>query len=185
MRMLLTSIALLISTATAAIASPDTTGPSDAPRTPRVRSGDSRSATLLSRGLERSATIRGLVSHLERRDVIVYIEMQPTLKRRLAGTLTWITNTPTHRYVRISINPELKTDDAVATLGHELQHALEVAQAPEIVSARTLERYYARHGDISRTERNGWDTEAARLAGNEVRRELAEMRTTRVAESIQ
>ena len=185
MRTLLTLVALFVSTANVAFASPDAPRGADEARTPRVRSGDTRSAALLTKGLERSATIRALVHHLEQRNVIVYIQIQPALKRRLAGTLTWITNTPTHRFVRVSINPELKTEDAIATLGHELQHALEVAQAPEIVSAQTLEKYYARHGEISRTERNGWDTQAARTAGDDVRRELAETRNARVADSIQ
>ena len=140
----------------------------------RVRSTDARTATLLSQGLERSATVRGLVDQLEQRDVIVYIEMQPALRKRLAGHLTWLTVAKNYRYVRISINPELNTDTAIATLGHELQHALEVANAREIVSERALEQFYQVHGDSSRVNVNGWDTPAARLAGDDVRRELAE-----------
>ena len=183
---LVTFIALLSTAAPmSAVAAPDTPASSRTLLTPRVRASDSRTAVLLTKGLQRSATIRQLVQQLERGDVIVYIEMQPTLKRRLAGMLTWITNTKTHRYVRVSINPELNTEIAISTLGHELQHALEVANAPAIVSAQTLEQYYAAHGDSSSAERNGWDTQAARLAGDEVRRELAGTRGTRVADSIQ
>jgi hypothetical protein len=152
---------------------------------PRVRAGDARSAMLLTQGLQRSETLRGLVTQLERRDVIVYVEMQPALKKRLAGTMTWITATPNHRYVRVSINPELNTDMAIATLGHELQHVVEVANAPGVVSDQTLEKFYRVHGDANRAEFNGWDTEAARVAGHEVRRELAAVRSARVADSIQ
>ena len=156
-----------------------------AARTARVRAADVRSAQLLVLGLQRSDTIRALVNQLEERDVIVYIEIQPALKRRLAGTLTWLTATAAHRYVRISINPELSTDLAISTLGHELQHAVEVAHAPQIVSNRTLEHFYREHGENSRYERNGWDTEAARVAGDDVRRELADGRPARVVDSIQ
>jgi hypothetical protein len=160
----------------------------------RVRSADARSASLLTQGLDRSATVRALVQQLEQRDVIVYVETQPSLRKRLAGKLTWLTRTKNHRYVRVSINPELNTDMAIATLGHELQHALEVANASEIVSERALEQFYQIHGDSSRVDVNGWDTQAARVAGDEVRRELAanarlareaKSRAARVTDSIQ
>jgi hypothetical protein len=182
---LVTLCALLSVVPGVAFAAPPEPPPAVTARSPRVRAADDRTIALLSKGLERSATIRELVRKLEQRDVIVYVETQPTLKKRLAGHLTWVNATRTHRYVRISINPELGTDTAISTLGHELQHALEVANAPEIVSLQSLERYYAQFGDISRAEANGWDTEAARAAGEDVRRELAAMRTNRVTDSIQ
>lgn len=169
-----------------------TASPADAPatsRSTRVRSSDARTAALLVQGLQRSATIRRLVEQLEHADVIVYLEMKPALQRRLAGTLTWMTKTKDHRYVRISLNPDMTTDALIATLGHELQHALEVARAPQIVNDDTLARFYELHVDSIRTKATGWDTEAARQAGELVRRELAfAARTaspTRVADSIQ
>jgi hypothetical protein len=185
MRQLITFIALLSLAAPVGANVTPVSTPVAADRSPRVRAGDSRAAVLLTKGLERSPTLRRLVEELEQRDVIIYIEMQPALRKRLAGKLTWITATPAHRYVRVSINPELSGEMAIATLGHELQHALEVANAPEIVCARSLEKYYAAHGDMNQSELNGWDTEAARAAGEKVRRELAGVRTSRVADSIQ
>ena len=142
-------------------------------RAVRVRSADVRAAALLVQGLERSATMRALVNQLEQRDVIVYIAMQPALRQRLAGTMAWVTATRAHRYVRISINPELSTDLAISTIGHELQHALEVANAPQIMSEPTLAAFYRLHGHSSNARINGWDTEAAQVAGVDVRRELA------------
>jgi hypothetical protein len=139
---------------------------------PRIRPNDFRSAKLLLEGLQRSPTLRSLVDALDGKDVIVYVEMQPRLKARLAGSLTWITGTPKFRYVRISWSPEIGTTAAIATLGHELQHALEVAHEPSIVSASSLEAFYRRHG-IDMRSNNGWDTIAARERGDAVRRELA------------
>jgi hypothetical protein len=177
------AIACVVSAQPVFAAPPDGT-PASTARSARVRPGDSRSAVLLTRGLERSATIRGLVNQLERRDVIVYIEMQPSLKKRLAGTLTWITKTKEHRYVRVSINPDLNTEMAISTVGHELQHALEVANAPQIVSEQSLASFYQLHGQSTRSALNGWDTEAARQAGDDVRRELAIAARTAVANSV-
>jgi hypothetical protein len=173
-------------------AAPDT--PERDIRSARVRAADTRTATLLLQGLDRSRTVRDLVNELEQRDVIVYIEMQPALKKRLAGTMTWLSASKAHRYVRISINPELSTDLAISTLGHELQHAVEVANAPEIRCERTLANFYQSHGGSNRVNATGWDTEAARVAGDNVRRELSlhpaskaadRPRPARVADSIQ
>jgi hypothetical protein len=86
--------------------------------------------------------------------------------------------------VRISLNPDLSTDLLIATLGHELQHALEIAREPSIVSTDTLIHYYAKHGLSMKVHDNGWDTLAARQTGDDVRRELAS-RGSRVVESTQ
>jgi hypothetical protein len=173
MRLLVLVGVLLIPTA--AIATP-TGGP-------RIRPNDVRSANLLLQGLQRSATLRRLVDDLADGDLIVYIEMQPRLRARLAGTLTWITATPKFRYVRVSWNPEIGTEAAIATLGHELQHALEVAREASIVSASTLEAFYREHG-IDMRSHNGWDTLAARDRGDAVRRDLAANVTSRAIESL-
>lgn len=198
---LLTSVAIVSALSAVSISATPAAGDSDRDLDPdfatsvravRVRSADTRAAALLVEGLERSATMRALVTQIEQRDVIVYVAMQPALRQRLAGTMTWVTATGAHRYVRISINPELSTDLAISTIGHELQHALEVANAPQIVSERTLAAFYRLHGNSSNPRINGWDTEAARVAGIDVRRELASaagrmgtLPTARVTDSIQ
>jgi hypothetical protein len=151
-----------------------------------VRPYDGRAAQLLLEGLERSVTLRAIVDRLEQLEVIVYLEMQPALRKKLAGMLTFLTATASSRYVRVSLNPEYPRDTLVATLGHELQHALEVAEAPSVVDAASLQAYYEKHGLSTPRHANGWDSLAARVIGDEVRRELAGVRTARrVADSIQ
>lgn len=185
----LVTVALLISILPiAALAAPAPAlegSPSSQRGGPRLRPYDARSASLLLQGIERSATLRAIVDELERQDVFVYIEMQPALKQPLAGTLTWLAKTAAFRYVRISINPSLGGGLAIATLGHELQHALEVARQPSIVSETSLASYYQQHGISMRSHTNGWDTIAARVVGDAVRREVAGVHGTSVAESIQ
>jgi hypothetical protein len=152
---------------------------------PRVRPNDGRTAAILNDGLSRSETLRVLVDEIEQSDVIVYLEIQWNLRRGLAGSLTWITGTKSLRYVRISLSPDLTGDVMVATLGHELQHAVEIARQPSIISSATLASYYATNGLRMAAHWNGWDTVAARQTGDEVRRELGGLRTLRVAESTQ
>jgi hypothetical protein len=67
----------------------------------------------------------------------------------------------------------------IATLGHELQHAVEIAEAPEVVDARSLARFYARVG----SERTSgacrlFDTQAAVDIGWQVSRELRKTSST-------
>lgn len=152
---------------------------------PRVRPYDARSANVLLQGIQRSETIRSLVDRLEQLDVIVYIQMQPALRTQLAGRMVWVTATGHLRYVRLSLNPELSGDTLVSVLGHELQHAVEVAQAPSIVSEATLEEYYQEHGISVRSHSRGWDTLAARDAGELVRREISTRPASRATESVQ
>jgi hypothetical protein len=147
----------------------------------RVRAGDGRTAAILRDGLSRSATMRDLVGELEQSDVIVYLEIQWNLRRGLAGNLAWVAATESSRYVRISLSPDLTTDAMVATLGHELQHAVEIAREPSIVSSDTMASYYARNGLDAASHWNGWDTLAARQAGDEVRRELGQQKFQRSA----
>ena len=154
-------------------------------RSARVRPHDARTAALLLQGIERSETIRGLVSRLEADSVIVYVEMQPALHHDLAGRLVWLAATADYRYVRISLNPELSSEVLISVLGHELQHALEVARAPSIVDEDSLAAYYKKYGMSMRQHNNGWDTQAARDAGDLVRREIANSSTRTAAELSQ
>ena len=163
--------------ATLAFAVPCAAAPADDPATsprslPRVRPNDRRSAAFLLDGIARSPTLRRIVSQLEESNVIVYIEMQPAMDKQLAGRLLWVTAVQNFRYVRISLNPETNADVAISTLGHELQHALEVAHAPTIVNESSFEAYYRANGISTRAHASGWDTQAARDAGDLVRREI-------------
>jgi hypothetical protein len=148
---------------------------------PRIRPYDGRVAAILVDGLRRSPTLRRMVDRIEKGDVIVYLEIRPSLqKEHLSGLLTWLAATPTFRYVRVSVNPELPRNAAIASLGHELQHVLEVVGEPSIVDSTSLEAFYQQHGISMRRQTNGWDSLRARDVGEEVRRDLNGGRTTHV-----
>jgi hypothetical protein len=59
----------------------------------------------------------------------------------------------------------------IAMIGHELQHAVEIAAEPTVRSKRDLQNYYKRIGVASRAG-DTWDTEAARHTGRRVAREV-------------
>jgi hypothetical protein len=142
------------------------------PGGPRLRPQDDRLAALLQQGLLRSASLRRLAERLEAGDVIVYIEMQPRLGTRLAGTVTWMGRAGGFRYVRASINTHLQLDMAIASVAHELEHATEILDAGAVVSEAALASLYRRIGIRDQDDTHAWDTEAAMATGFRVRREL-------------
>lgn len=50
------------------------------------------------------------------------------------------------RYLRVSVRLPGRDAELVAWLGHELQHAVELASAPEVIDQDSLIRYYERIG---------------------------------------
>lgn len=109
----------------------------------RVRAGDASAAALLRGGLSRSATFRAIVATIERSDLIVYVG---TGSIRLPGQLQLLAATPGCRHLRVTIRrPGLDTE-MVAWLAHELWHAVEVAQAPEVTDQASLLAFYKRIG---------------------------------------
>lgn len=141
---------------------------------PRIRAQDGRIKELLKIGTARSSTFRALVDRINADDLIVYVSLSPLLKPNLAGKLTWMGKAGGFRYVRAQISTELHPDAMIATLAHELQHAVEVIEDQGVTDQRSLEQLYKRIGRPSTgTVPAGWETEAAQRAGLRVRRELA------------
>lgn len=149
---------------------------------PRLRPYDSRVATLLRVGLDRSPTLRALVDRIEEGQVIVYVEMQPRLRSRMSGCLTWLGAGGSLRYVRASINPDLAADQQIAAIAHELHHATEIVQNFRISSEAAMLAFYQRIGDQRVSAANSWDTREARAVGATVRRELTERATSSEAD---
>lgn len=149
---------------------------------PRLRPQDARLTRLLQQGAERSTTFKALVDRIEAGDVIVYLAINPLMKQAYSGMLTWMTKAGDFRYVRASISPDLTPDQMIATLAHELQHAVEVVEDHAVVDEKSLVALYRRIGkQNSMTSATGWETVAAQEAGYQVRRELVSVPATATA----
>ena len=141
----------------------------DAPNR-HVRTQDRAIRSLLKRGFTRSPTFGRLLARLEQSDLIVYIEEVPRLPGALEGRMMLLSTPHTQRYVRIQIALRGSLEDSVALLGHELQHAVEVAEDASVTDQTTLTALYERIG--TRGGPDMYDTLAARTVGQQVRREL-------------
>jgi hypothetical protein len=139
----------------------------------RVRSVDRRIIELLHKGVERSPTFAQLVTALNATDVIVYIERVGTLPTTLAGRLLLLPFAGNQRYLRIQIRGDLPAMELIALIGHELRHALEIAEHPTVRDESAMLALYQRIGHQSTGAWHTFDTQAAQSAGRQVRMELA------------
>jgi hypothetical protein len=127
---------------------------------------------LLAAGMARSRTFAKLMSALDGTDVIVYVEFSTTLNLSLSGRLLFATATASGlRYLRIQLSPDGSLNQQLATLAHELQHALEVAEHPGVRNEKTFAQLFTRIGTPPTLDRC-YDTEAARSIGRRVMLEL-------------
>lgn len=143
-----------------------------------IRSADAPLMQLIEQGFAHSATLRRLQAHLADSPVIVYLS-RVTLPRGLWGRTRIIGSGDAWRFLSIEIDDRISLLDQVSTIGHELQHAVEIADAGDAVDAGTLATLYRRIGhespQIDRDPGAGkefFETEEARDAGHRVRAEL-------------
>lgn len=150
--------------------------------TTHVRPHEDRLKQLLIEGSARSATFKALADRIEASNVIVYVALNPLIKSSLSGMLTWMTQAGGYRYVRASISPELSANQMIATIAHELQHAVEVIDDETVHDEKTLVALYRRIGHQSGAYApSQWETTAARETGFQVRKELIAVATTTIA----
>lgn len=143
---------------------------------PHLRPLTDTAKEVIKRGLAESATFRDLVQRLDRSDVIVYVEEDVYQPKALAGRLSFLTTGGGFRYVRVWLQWRSYDIQQVATLAHELQHALEIAERPEVVDQESLGRAFEHLGHQRRAAYGPsgmYDTAAAVEAGDRVWREIA------------
>jgi hypothetical protein len=138
-----------------------------------VRTLDPQLRALIRRGVDTSPSLRALVAALMHSDVLVYVERQRLANPALAGMLTFVTRAGGVRYLRIQIAWDLAPQRQIATLAHELQHAIEVARTPSVIDSPTLAQAYAHIGweRERRGRQRGFESDAAIKAGIRVYRE--------------
>ena len=136
-----------------------------------VRTTNPRVQHLLEVGVSRSPTLASLLARLNASDVIVYIEQTDDMPQTLDGRLLLMPLANHQRYLRIQINRNGTPTELISLIGHELRHAIEVADATDVRDERALERLYQRIGMRS-TALHTYDTDAAQTTGRRVMKEL-------------
>lgn len=143
-------------------------------RQAHVRILDRHLRTLFEEGLRDSPTLRALVSRLEASDVVVYLQPDPFGSPAFAGRTTLLSVVGDTRYMVIRLTPLPSDVQQLGMVGHELQHAVEVAERRDIVDEDSMYREYARLGYMSAMTGSGvaFETREATEVGTRVSEEM-------------
>jgi hypothetical protein len=152
---------------------------------PHIRTTDQRLLRLVRDGARTSETFRRLVDRLNRSDVVVYLDCAGTAAPE--GRLTFVSAVGGYRYVHVRMARLPSKEIQIALIGHELQHAVEIADAPDVVDTPSLAREYQRIGFLSPrlTPGTSFDSDAAVDAGNRILRELSGRENRQAPFSVQ
>jgi len=131
---------------------------------------------LVADGLARSGTFRRLVDDLDGSGWLVFVQPGPCPEKAAVACLLHVVGEfEGSRYVRVLVDYRHRhPDNVIATLGHELQHVREVAQAPGVIDTETMRALFERIGAvrIRSATATAYETDAARRVGEQVLRDL-------------
>lgn len=135
-------------------------------------------ARLIAIAVERSPTACALVEKLEGTDVVVYVHV--SMGRQDGGPTAWLRFVGAQgpqRYLLVWIEAwQTGPSERISWLAHELQHACEIASAPQIRDAESLAVYYRRAGHTRGPGGTWFETGAAKVAGLVARAEAEAFR---------
>jgi hypothetical protein len=138
----------------------------------RVRTTNARIRRALSEGERQSLTFQRLRLAVEQSDLILYIEPGDCTCEGVRSCLSFVAATGGARYVRVWVSLRQIQLELIEHIGHELRHAVEIADAPEVVSGAALARFLERRAHSSCSLRCGYETEDAQLTQAAIRGEL-------------
>jgi hypothetical protein len=142
-----------------------------------IRASDDELVALLEDGIKRSPTFKGLVDRLAKSDVILYVRPDVTAKANAPTKLTFLAAKGGYRYLVIRVGAGQSKDRQLATLGHEMQHAVAIADAASVVDSASLRREFERIGKLTQPSVGDDFFFESPLAEDVKRRILAEVNT--------
>jgi len=121
-------------------------------------------------------TFQRLMDHLEPSGLVVYLGVGSCPAPQSIACLSMMGSSRSNRFVRITLVMQAhgdKTRLAVfAQIGHELQHAVEIADAPSVVDTGSLDAAYRLWGFLPDPKITAYESPAAIEAGQAVLNEL-------------
>ena len=142
----------------------------------RVRSGNARLSALITEATDRSPTFKALLASIAETDGIVFVEAG-TCRRGVPACLTWqVTLAGSYRILFVLLDTRKPELDLMASMGHELQHALEILADRSLRSTAAIHYFYM-HLVSSESPPRTVETAAAEATGNAVFREIQRSRS--------
>jgi len=134
----------------------------------RVRSDSPFIAAAIALGSERSPAFRGLLETIDASDGLLYVDEGVCGHGVFSCLLHTVQIAGPHRVLRIRIDRrEVMGCHVAGSIGHELQHAVEVLSDARIRSGAGVFDYFERKG-----ARGSFETAAATQAGKAVDRDV-------------
>ena len=141
---------------------------SSCPVVARLRTVDSRLAAIVIEASARSRSFRQLTQTIDQTDGIVYVE-HGRCGHGVRACLAAVSAAGANRIVWVRVDAKDVDRNLMGSIGHELQHAIEVLGNSKVTDTKALYFFYERIG-IRRG--NTFETAAAIRAGNDVRADL-------------
>jgi hypothetical protein len=142
----------------------------DDPDFEHIRTASRNVRELVDLVASRSPTFANLLQRLDRTNVAVYLQFVADLPTPRHGQLHFIGASEEFRFVRVQVKAGLPLDQLASILGHELRHALEIGESPEVDCDESMEELYRRIG--KRQSPRQFETSEAAETGRKVREEL-------------
>jgi hypothetical protein len=139
--------------------------------TARVRGVSARVVAVINDATAQSKAFHELIDRIGATDGIVYVAEGECGHGVRACLLLTMTVMGPNRVLRILVDPRKVDCDLMGSIGHELQHAVEVLSHLSIRSGSAMTLLYNKEGDKSGRR---FETDAAIRAGNAVRADLRE-----------
>jgi len=141
----------------------------DAPAVGRVRSSHAVIGRVLKEASDRSQAFRRLVEIINASDGTVYVE-EGQCGQGVRACLVTVTMAGANRNLWVKVDTGAADVDLMGSIGHELQHAIEVLSDRTVTSGATMYFFYLKKG--SRSQTGTFETRAAVEAGEAVRTEV-------------
>jgi hypothetical protein len=148
-----------------------------------LHTSDAKPAGAVMRCYEKSPTCRRIIDEIEMSTTVLLIR-HGECELGKGGSCTRFARTlPEARYLHVVLDRNLVGPSLLGVTAHELQHALEVVRAPEVIDLPSLRSLYKRIGffQYASREREVWETEEARRIASVVCKEIRQSRKTAVA----
>lgn len=136
---------------------------------PHVRGTGEHARWLIRMATTYSVTVNALADRLVKTDVVVYVRIAP-IASGTATTALLNTSGPI-RYLLVSIDTNHAPEEMVGMLGHELQHAVEIAEARSVRDEAGLVALYRRIG-LHKGATNRFETHLAQEIGRQARKDI-------------
>ena len=110
----------------------------------RVKPADPEMRRLVQDGYTRSDVFRTVVDELQRSNAIVVVQFGACANGRVRSCVSHVDGNARQRHIRIKVNTQTTNDRLIATIAHELQHAVEIVREVAVTNSEQARALYRR-----------------------------------------